>query len=77
MVLTSESRAVSIQRFIESIATKRAFAHCSRTRRCRSGWMLARNSTSDERDASDSFGWKSPNTLSCVSSVWAMLRSYS
>ena len=29
------------------------------------------------RDASESFGSKSPKTLSCVSSVWAVLRSYS
>ena len=52
IVLTSDSRAMSIQRFIVSSATKRAPGHCSRTARCRSGWMLARNRTSASREAS-------------------------
>ena len=67
---------MSIHRFIESIATKRAAVHCSRTSRCRSGWMLARNSTSAAREASDSFGSKSSNTFRSVWSVsrWLMSR---
>ena len=36
-----------------------------------------RDSTSQSREAADSLGWKSPNTLSWVSSVWATLRSKS
>ena len=47
---------MSIHRFIESSATKRASGSCARTSRCRSGWMLARNSTSLARERSDSFG---------------------
>ena len=39
--------------------------------------MFARNSRSDSRAASESFGWKSPNTFSWVSSVWAVFRSQS
>ena len=39
--------------------------------------MFARNSRSDARAASESFGWKSPNTFSWVSSVLAVLRSHS
>ena len=39
--------------------------------------MFARNSSSESRDASESFGSKSPNTLSWVSSVWAVFRSHS
>ena len=39
--------------------------------------MFARNSRSESREASESFGWKSPNTFSCVSSVCAVLRSHS
>ena len=35
-----------------SSAAKRAPVHCSRTARCRSGWMLARNRTSASREAS-------------------------
>ncbi len=58
-----------IHRSIESMATKRAAAHCSRTSRCRSGWMLARNRTSQSRAACDSFGLKSSNTLRSVTWV--------
>ena len=39
--------------------------------------MFARKRTSAAFDSSESFGSKSPNTFSCVSSVWAVLRSYS
>src|SRR3954451_22207393 len=39
--------------------------------------MLARNSTSASFDASESLGWKSAKTLSWVSCVWRLLRSYS
>ena len=39
--------------------------------------MFARKSRSQSRDASDSFGAKSPNTFSWVSSVCAVLRSHS
>ena len=46
IVRTSESRAVSIQRFIESSPASFASGHCSRTSRWRSGWMFARNRTS-------------------------------
>ena len=56
IVRTSSSRVFSIQRFIESRPTAWASTHCSRTSRWRSGWMLARNSSSEERDASESFG---------------------
>ena len=77
IVRTSESRVVSIQRFIESRPATRAPVHCSRTSRWRSGWMLARNSVSACFDSSDSLGWKSPKTFSWVSSVWAWFRSYS
>jgi hypothetical protein len=71
----SDSRAVSIQRFMESRAAKPAPVHSSRTRRCRSGWMLPRNSISDAREASESLGSNSANTLSWVSSVWATFMS--
>ena len=74
---SSESFVVSIQRFIESRALKRASAHWARTWRWRSGWMLARKTTSAPLAASESFGSKSPKTPSWVSSVWATLRSYS
>ena len=37
---------MSIQKFIESMATKRARPHCSRTPSWSSGWMLARKRTS-------------------------------
>ncbi len=77
MVFTSESRADSIQRFIESRPANRAPVHCSRTPRCTSGWMLARKRLSALLDASDSLGSNSPNTPSCVSSVWARFMSYS
>ena len=66
---------MSIHRFIESSATKRASGSCARTSRCRSGWMFARNSTSLERERSDSFGWKPSNTPSWVSSVSREFRS--
>ena len=46
IVWMSESRSMSIQRFIESSATKRASGSWARTSRWRSGWMFARNSTS-------------------------------
>ena len=39
--------------------------------------MFARKSRSQSREASESFGSKSPNTFSCVSSVWAVFRSHS
>jgi hypothetical protein len=77
IVWTSESRAVWIQKFIESSPTSRAASHCSRTRRWRSGWMFARNTVFAEREPWDSLGSNSPNTPSCVSSVWAVFRSYS
>ena len=66
---------MSIQRFIESSATKRASGSWARTSRCRSGWMFARNSTSLAREASESFGWKPSNTPSLVSSVSREFRS--
>ncbi len=72
---TSESRAMSIHRFIESSATKRACGSWRRTSCCRSGWMLARNSTSLERERSESFGEKPSNTPSCVSIVSREFRS--
>src|SRR5437763_1452078 len=75
IVLTSESRAMSIHRFIESSATKRASRHCSRTPCCRSGWMLARNRTSLERLASLSLGSKCSKTPSWVSCVTREFRS--
>src|SRR5262249_55988929 len=56
IVSISESRALSIQKFIESIATKRALAHWARTSRWRSGWILARNTTSAPLERSESFG---------------------
>ncbi len=77
MVLTSESRAVSIHRFIESRPAKRTSGHCSRTPRWTSGWMLARNSTSEFFEPSESLGSNSPNTPSWVSSVWAVFMSNS
>ena len=77
IVLTSESRVDSIQKFIESSPATWAPVHCSRTSRCRSGWILARKRSSALREPSESFGWKSPNTFSWVSSVFAELRSYS
>ena len=74
----SESRAISIQRFIESRPTTRASAHCSRTSRCRSGWMLARKRTSAALRGVRELGLRSrAKTLSCVSWVWRLLRSYS
>ena len=73
---TSDSRAVSIHRFIESSAANPA-EDCVRTRRCRSGWMLPRKSISASRDRGESFGSKSANTLSWVSSVWATFMSWS
>ena len=73
---TSESRAVSIHRFIESSAAKLADDWRANPR-CRSGWMLPRNSIWDSHEFCDSFGSKSANTLSCVSSVWATFRSWS
>ena len=39
--------------------------------------MLARNSTSASREASESLGSNSPKTLSWVSSVWRTLRFHS
>ena len=57
------------------VVAKRAPSHWALTWRCSSGWMFARNSMSAAREASDSFGSKSPNTLSWVSSVCATLRS--
>ena len=39
--------------------------------------MLPRNSISDSHDAGESFGSKSANTLSWVSSVWATFMSWS
>ena len=74
---SSDPWAMSIHRFIESIATKRASVHCSRTSRWRSGWMLARNTTSAAAEASDSDGWKCSKTLRSVWSVWRMLTSRS
>ena len=71
----SASRAISIHRFIESIATNWTCPHCSSTLSWSSGWMLARNSTSQSREDVDSRGWKSSNTLSWVSSVSRELRS--
>ena len=65
---------MSIHRFIESIATNFAPAHCSRTPNCRSGWMLARNRTSHAALASDSLGSKVSNTLRSVTSVSRSLR---
>ena len=66
---TSESRAVSIHRFIESSAANRAAAHCERTSaEDRAGCFRGRASRR-ARDASESFGAKSANTPSCVSSV--------
>ena len=77
IVWTSESRVFSIQKFIESSATAWARSHCARTSRWRSGWMFARNRRSQLREASESFGSKSPNTFSCVSSVFAVFMSQS
>ena len=68
---------MSIHRFIESSAVKRAALHCSRTARWRSGWMLARNSVSAAAEASDSLGWKCSKTLRSVCSVWRMFTSRS
>ena len=73
---TSESRAVSIQRFIESSAAKLA-ADCRLTSRCSSGWMLPRKSICEPHDSGESLGRKSANTWSCVSSVWATFMSWS
>ena len=39
--------------------------------------MLARKSVSACLEASESLGWKSPNTSSCVSSVCRTLRFHS
>ena len=63
-----------IHRSIESIATKRAPSHCSRTPRCRSGWMFARNRTSHCCAAGESLGSKCSNTLSSVTCVSRVLR---
>ncbi len=77
IVFTSESRAMSIQRFIVSRATKRALVHCSRTARWRSGWMFARNRTSASREASLSLGSNVSKTFRSVCRVWRMLTSRS
>ena len=77
IVFSSDSCAMSIHRFIESSALKWLASHCSRTARCRSGWMLARNSVSAALEASESFGWKCSKTLRSVCSVWRMLTSRS
>ena len=71
----SDSRAISIHRFIESSATKRAWGSWERTSSCSSGWMLARNRTSLERERSESLGAKPSNTPSWVSWVSREFRS--
>ena len=58
MTSTRSSRAMSIHRFIESIAVKRGPSHCSSTLELQRGWMFARKRTSHARAASESFGWK-------------------
>ena len=68
---------MSIHRFIVSMATNRAAVHCRWTARWRSGWMLARNTVSAVREASDSFGSKCSNTLRSVCSVWRTFGSRS
>ena len=68
---------MSIQRFIESSAAKRAAAHCSRTARCRSGWMFARNSVVRGRGGLGELGLEVSKTLRSVCSVWRMLTSRS
>ncbi len=77
MAASSDSRSVSIQRFIESSAANSAPSHSARTRRWRSGWMFPSISMSDARDSAESFGSNSANTFSCVSSVCATFMSYS
>src|SRR3954447_23819653 len=77
IVFSSDSWAMSIHRFIESSALKWLATHCSRTARCRSGWMLARKSVSAAREASESLGWKCSKTLRSVCRVWRRLTSRS
>ena len=74
MTFLSDSLAMSIHRFIESIATNRAFVHCSRTASWRSGWMLARNRTSASWDSCESLGENDSKTLRSVTSVSRSLR---
>jgi hypothetical protein len=77
IVFTSDGYALSIQKFIVSIATNRASVHCSRTSRWRSGRMLARNTVSADREASESFGRNRSNTFRSVRSVWRRFGSRS
>ena len=73
---TSDSRALSSQKFIESRAANSASEE-SRMLRWSSGSMFPRKRSSDCFEASESFGSKSAKTLSWVSSVWATFMSYS
>ena len=74
---TSASRSLSSQKFIESRAANSAPSQRSLTLRWRSGWMFPRKRMSALHEAWESFGSKSANTLSWVSSVWATFMSYS
>jgi hypothetical protein len=69
IVSSSCPRVLSIQKFIVSMATNFASEHCWWTACCSPGWMLARKTVSAAREASESFGSKSANTLRSVCSV--------
>ena len=78
MVRTSESRAISIHRFIESRPAKRRAAALLAHLALEVGLDVGEEQVARRPcDSSESLGWNSPNTLSWVSSVWAMFMSYS